>query len=150
MPETTVHRTISKTTLPTYTRLGSTVEVIDTAQNSVTKTIDLEGTLPRVLAINPTGTSLYVAHGRDDQFLEFIDTSNNQVITQIGIPVDFPVIGDIQVTADGAYLFMTVDVSTFDPDLIYIFDTATNTLVAPDRAPCGLRARQNGELHHGQ
>jgi YVTN family beta-propeller protein len=124
-----------------YVTVPARVSVINSAQNTVTKTIDLEGTSPRALAINLTGTRLYVAHGRDDQFLEVIDTASNQVITKIDIPVDSPVIGDIQVTSDGAYLFMTVDVSTGDqPDLIHIFDTATNTIAAtielpPDTAP---------------
>jgi YVTN family beta-propeller protein len=130
--------------VPRYTFLDATqgfvsvparVSVIDTSQNRVTQTIDLEGGSPRMFAINPTGTRLYVAHSTDGNFLEVIDTANNQVVTQISIPMDFPLIGDIQATGDGAYLFMTVDVSTGDPDLIYIIDTSTNTIKAAIELP---------------
>ncbi len=118
-----------------FVSVPARVSVISTSQNTVIKTIDLEGGSPRRLAINPTGTRLYVAHWRDDSFLEVIDTARDQVITRIDIPVDFPVIGDIQVTADGAYLFMTVDLSTGGPDLIYIFDTMTNTIFSTIELP---------------
>jgi YVTN family beta-propeller protein len=120
--------------------IPASVAVIDTSQNRIIQTIDLGGGSPRRLAINPTGTRLYVAYATDDNFLEVIDTASNQAITKIDIPVDSFSIGDIQITPDGAYLFMTVDVSTGDPDFIYICDTATNTVVStielpPDSVP---------------
>ncbi len=74
------------------------VSVIDTSQDRVTQTIDLEGS-PRMFAINPTGTRLYVAYGTNDNFLEIIDTASNRVITKIDIPVDSLSIADIQVTS---------------------------------------------------
>ncbi len=125
--------TLFSDTAQAFVTVPARLSVIDTAQNTVTKTIDLAGTAPRAIAINPAGTRLYVADDRGDT--EVIDTASNQVITRIDLPVDFPLIGDIQVTADGAYLFMTVDLPTEDPDLIYIFDTATNTIVAPIELP---------------
>jgi DNA-binding beta-propeller fold protein YncE len=120
-----------------FVSVPARVSVIDTSQDRITQTIDLEGSVPRRLAVNPTGTRLYSAYASDENFLEVIDTASNHVITRIDIPVDFPSIGDIQVGLDGAYLFMTVDVSTGDPDLIYIFDTSTNTIVSTIELPPG-------------
>jgi YVTN family beta-propeller protein len=117
------------------------VAVIDTSQNRVTQTIDLEGGSPRRLVINPTGTRLYVTYvtyATDDNFVEVIDTASNQVITRIDIPVDLDFTADLQVTRDGAFLFVSVDVSTDDPDLIYIIDTETNAIVATGVLPAGI------------
>jgi DNA-binding beta-propeller fold protein YncE len=129
-----------------FVNVPARVSVIGTAQNTVTKTIDLEGGSPRLLAINPTGTRLYVAYSTDESFLEVIDTTSSQVIARVDIPVDFPFIGGIQVTADGAYLYMTVDVSTGDPDLIYIIDTTTNTIVSTIELPPDTQPGQMASL----
>jgi DNA-binding beta-propeller fold protein YncE len=118
-----------------FVSVPAQVAVIDTSQNRVTETIDLEGSIPQRLAINPTGTRLYVAFASGEKSIEVIDTISNQVIARVDIPVDFPSIGDIQVSPDGAYLFVTEDVSTFDPDLIYIIDTVTNTIVSTIELP---------------
>jgi YVTN family beta-propeller protein len=110
----------------------ASVEVIDTASNSLTTTITI-GNLPSVqaqgvslsgIAISPDGTHVYVSNGVGNQIWA-IDTVSNQVVATIPTT---PVLGfaGVSITPDGSRLYAA---SIGNPSVVDVIDTKTNAVV---------------------
>jgi YVTN family beta-propeller protein len=59
------------------------IAVIDTATNAVTDTITNTGTFPRGIAVNPSGTRLYVTYIGFQQGIRVIDTATHAIVKNI-------------------------------------------------------------------
>ncbi len=62
---------------------GGTVSVIDTTTNNVTSTVDV-GMAPYGVAVNPTGSKVYVTNTGDNN-VSVIDTATNEVTTTVNV-----------------------------------------------------------------
>jgi YVTN family beta-propeller protein len=148
-----------------------TVSVINTATNTVTATITLgAGTLfPVGVAVNPSGTRVYVTNACDSDFLlgtgcalgdpgsvSVINAGTNTVITNISIPNE-PV--GVAVSQDGSRVFVVngcSDCATFTTSgSVSVIDTAAGSanenkviatipLSAFDFASTGIAVNQTG------
>ena len=93
--------------------------VIDTSDNSVVTTVDLDA---RDLAVSPDGTRVYLAQ---DAAVAVVDTATNAVIATI--PVGSTTFqGGVAVNSDGSRVYATNQ----DDDTVSVIDTSTNTVVA--------------------
>lgn len=100
---------------------GGSISVIDTASNTVTATIPVAS--PWTVAVNPSGTKLYVA-GLDSS-LRVIDLASNAVTATIPIPTANVPFVTIDPTGAAAY------VSDFSSGgVVYVIDTAGDTITA--------------------
>lgn len=106
------------------------ISVIDTANNALVATV-LVGSFPSSLAVNPSGTRVYV----DGTDLSIIDTTTNLVaktLPAVGAPMAFDPSGSrLYMLAGGA--------QPTDPGQVIVLDTATNTVLA--QIPVGLSPR---------
>lgn len=92
------------------------MQVIDTATNTVSGTIFLHLAAPQAVAISPDGAHGYVATGDLEEF----DTATNTVTASV--PVSGP---DLRFSPDGSHLY----VADFN-HAVDVVDTATNTVAA--------------------
>ena len=103
----------------------ASVEVIDTASNSLTATITI-GNLPTVqtsgVAISPDGTRAYVTN--IDGQISAIDTASNQVVATIQTAVS-DLVG-VSISPDGSRLYAA---SGGNPPVVDVIDTKTNAVV---------------------
>jgi YVTN family beta-propeller protein len=119
-----------------------TVSVIDTATNTVLKSITInQGRLGDV-AVSPGGTYAYVTGGLGSNTLSVIDTATNIVTAtmQFGSIPD-----EIGFSPDGAYAYIFNE----GPTTVAVVDTATRTVVATidiaaDIGPADLAVRPDG------
>jgi YVTN family beta-propeller protein len=104
-----------------YVAVGSAVDVIDTATNSLVGTITGVGPEANSVTIAPNGLFGYVANGSTsaDSVSVFSTTTNRVVAT---VPTGFPV-GNVSVTPNGAFAYASGTGST-----IAIINTSTNTV----------------------
>jgi YVTN family beta-propeller protein len=109
----------------------ASVEVIDTASNSLTATITI-GNLPTAqtpgvllsgIAISPDGTRAYVSNGQGNQIWA-IDTSSNQVVATIPTAV-LGFVG-VSISPDGSRLYAA---SVGNPSVVDVIDTKTDDVV---------------------
>ncbi|HEX8769754.1 MAG TPA: YncE family protein [Acidimicrobiales bacterium] len=110
---------------------------IDTATNTVVKTLVVP-TRPEGLAINPTGTRLYVTAASADA-VAVVDTKKNKVLTTVLVG-DTPVAA--AVTPDGGHVYVAN--GEFEnpypdpypgPGSVSVIATATNTVTATIQTP---------------
>lgn len=94
-----------------------TVSVIDTETDTVTATVKV-GEEPSGIAVNPSGTKVYVANYGSDS-ISIIDTATNKVIGTVEVG-SYPY--GIAVTPDGKKLY----VANQGSNNVSIIDTATN------------------------
>jgi len=115
----------------------ASVEVIDTASNSLTATITI-GNLPTVqipgvllsgIAISPDGTRAYVSNGEGNQIWA-IDTASNQVVATIPTAV-LGFVG-LSISPDGSRLYAA---SIGNPSVVDVIDTKTNAVVTSIALP---------------
>jgi YVTN family beta-propeller protein len=104
-----------------YVAVGSAVDVIDTATNSLVGTITGVGPEANSVTIAPNGLFGYVANGSTsaDSVSVFSTTTNRVVAT---VPTGFPV-GNVSVTPNGAFAYASGTGST-----IAVINTSTNTV----------------------
>ncbi|TPG25219.1 Ig-like domain-containing protein [Mycolicibacterium hodleri] len=105
--------------------VGDSVSVIDTASNTVIKTIQV-GNHPLGLAITPNGSTVYVGNF-DDSTVSVISTATNTVVGTIPVGA-LP--RTVVVTADGVHVLVASGsiVSEPIPVVLSVIDTATNTV----------------------
>lgn len=97
---------------------GSVVFVIDTSNNTITgKVTGLDGLSG--IAVNPTGTKVYVAGGHT---VSVIDTATNIVADTVTVGKGSE---GIAVTPDGKKVYVT----NSDSDTVSVIDTATDTVI---------------------
>jgi YVTN family beta-propeller protein len=104
---------------------NNTVSIIDTATNTVTATVPV-GLNPYAVAINPTGTRVYVTNYGDDVVLgtvSVIDTATNTVTATV--PVEKCPVG-ISADSTGTMVYVANAAS----HTVSVIDTATNSVVA--------------------
>jgi YVTN family beta-propeller protein len=115
----------------------ASVEVIDTASNSLTATITI-GNLPTAqtpgvllsgIAISPDGTHAYVSNGEGNQIWA-IDTASNQVVATIPTAV-LGFVG-VSTSPDGSRLYAA---SIGNPSVVDVIDTKTNAVVTSIALP---------------
>jgi YVTN family beta-propeller protein len=115
----------------------ASVEVIDTASNSLKATITI-GNLPTVgtagvllsgIAISPDGTRVYVSNGEGNQIWA-IDTASNQVVATIPTTV-LGFVG-VSISPDGSRLYAA---SIGNPSVVDVIDTKTNSMVTSVALP---------------
>ncbi|MGW4464035.1 YVTN family beta-propeller repeat protein [Micromonospora sp. NPDC004704] len=121
---------------PTGTRLYVTdywniVHVVDVATHSVIGTIPV-GTYPTGVAVNPAGTRLYVANGRD-RTVSVVDLATHATIATIPVGTDPE---GVTLNPTGTRLYVANSYS----GTISVIDTATNTVVANITAGYGVQA----------
>lgn len=103
----------------------NTVSVINTATNTVTKTIPVGvGTQPFGVAVTSDGTTAYVTDGTSPFGVAVINTATNSVTATISV-ISLPPIG-VAVTPDGSKAYVTYDVS----NIVSVIDTATKSVIA--------------------
>lgn len=100
--------------------LSDTVSVVDTATNNLVATVDV-GLGPEGVAVNPTGTRVYVAD-LGNETISVIDTATNSLVATV--PVDVDPFG-VAVNSTGTRVYVT---DLFD-GTVSIIDTETNTLL---------------------
>ena len=100
---------------------NTTVSVIDTANNTVTATVNV-GSNPRGVAVTPAGTRVYVANGGSDT-VSIIDIATNTVTATVNVG-NQPM--GVSVTPDGTRVYAANSGS----DTVSVIDTATNTVIA--------------------
>ena len=106
---------------------GPFIAVIDTATNTVSTTVQV-GVAPTLLAVNPSGTDLFVAN-MGSNFVSVVDTTNNSVSS---IPIATGGSLGIAVTPDGSRVYIT---NTPGNGLqggtsVSAIDVASNTVIA--------------------
>jgi YVTN family beta-propeller protein len=97
------------------------VSVIDTATNSVITNVAV-GANPDGLAVNPSGSRVYVANAHSDN-VSVVDTTSNTVVATVAVG-SFPIA--VAVNRAGTRAFVTNSQS----NSVSVIDTATNTIVA--------------------
>jgi YVTN family beta-propeller protein len=140
----------------------ASVEVIDTASNSLTATVTIGdvpvGNTPGVLlsgiAISPDGTRVYASNAEGNQIWG-IDTASNQVVATIPTAV-LGFVG-MSISPDGGRLYAA---SVGNPSVVDVIDTKTDTVATsialpgsdvPTRiavTPDGTHAYVTGETGH--
>jgi YVTN family beta-propeller protein len=118
---------------------GSTVSVIDTASDSVSKTLEV-GKQPHGITLTPDGKLAMIGVWSDNQ-IAFLDTSTDQIVRKS--PVTNP--HNIAVTPDGAFAYVGSQAQD-SPSLVKL-NVATGEQVASlplDGAPRGLSVSPNG------
>ena len=108
--------------------IDGTLSVIDTQQQKVTATININGSngfVSSAPALTPDGSTLYLASGE----LFVINPSNNKVIKTVTLPGLAAL--SVVVTPDGsqAYVACTMTHGTFGVQVV-VLDTATNTVTS--------------------
>ncbi|MEV0946128.1 YncE family protein [Rhodococcus sp. NPDC049939] len=93
------------------------VSVIDTATNSVTNTIEVDGD-PYGVAITPDGTHAYITTVNG---VSVIDTRTNTVTDTVWVGFD----GDVAITPDGTQAYVT---QGWGINTVSVIDTSTNTV----------------------
>lgn len=115
----------------------ASVEVIDTASNSLNATITI-GNLPTVqtpgallsgIAISPDGTRAYVSNGQGNQ-IWVIDTASNQVVAAI-LTTELGFVG-VSISPDGSRLYAG---SIGNPSVVDVIDTKTKAVVTSIELP---------------
>ena len=115
----------------------ASVEVIDTASNSLTATITI-GNLPTVqrpgvllsgVAISPDGNRAYVSNGQGNQIWA-LDTASNQVVATI--PTAELGFAGVSISADGSRLYAA---SIGNPSVVDVIDTKSDDVVASISLP---------------
>ena len=115
----------------------ASVEVIDTASNSLKATITI-GTLPTVqtpgvllsaIGISPDGTRSYVSNVEGNQIWA-IDTASNQVVAAIPT-TELGFVG-LSISPDGSRLYAA---SVGNPSIVDVIDTKTSTVVSSIALP---------------
>lgn len=140
----------------------ASVEVIDTASNSLTATITI-GNLPTAqtrgvllsgIAISPDGTRAYVSNGEGNQIWA-IATASNQVVATIPTAV-LGFVG-VSISPDGSRLYAA---SIGNPSVVDVIDTKTDAVVTSISLPSsepptqirvtpdGSHAYVTGEIGH--
>jgi YVTN family beta-propeller protein len=118
--------------------LSGSVSVIDTATNGVVATVPV-GAAPIGVAVNPSGTRVYVGLGGANS-VAVVDASTNTVVASI------PVTGNptgIAINPSGTRVYAT----TLFSNNVSVIDTATNTVVATipvGTTPFGIVVHPNG------
>lgn len=116
---------------------GAAVKVIDTAQKIVVASIPLSHS-PQAMIASPDGTKIYVL-GSDPSVLPrhstfyAIDTRTNVVVSTVDLP-NFSELGpEIALSPDGKRLYVPGLYAgpVNDSGVIYVINTATNTVVSP-------------------
>ena len=125
-----------------------TVSVIDTTNNTVTKTIDV-GETPLSLAASPDGSRVYVANG--DYFngnsVSVIDTDSDTAIATIPVPGNYG--SDVSVSPDGNRVYVvnqydqTITVIDTDPKS-RTCNTVISTTVVGYRSYGGIAVTPDG------
>jgi len=108
---------------------GNTVSVIDTATNAVVGTIPV-GIGPWVLAVNPTGTFVYVGHSDPllgAGSLDVIDTATNTVVATL---LSLGAVRQIVVNDAGTRVYVLNGSVTFGTYGVSVVDASTNTILA--------------------
>ena len=111
-----------------------TVEVIDTAQKSVVKSIPLPYD-PLAIVASPDGSKIYVVGagaGTHVTIFSAIDTSTNVVASTLNLPNFVGYSAEIAISPDGKRLYVPglSGAPYSPPGIIYVIDTATNTVVS--------------------
>ena len=102
--------------------LSQTVSVIDTATNTVVKTVAV-GDNPVGVAVHPDGSRVYVAN-EYSHTVSVIDTATNTVVKTVAVGVgSFPF--GVTVHPDGSRVYVANEGSGG----VSVIDTATNTVV---------------------
>ena len=101
--------------------LSDTVTVIEMANDSVTATIQV-GDVPAGIAVNPSGSRVYVAHWYTHNVLA-IDTATNSVVADIDVGGN-P--NGVAVHPDGSKIYVT---NYFGPN-VAVIDASSNVIVA--------------------
>jgi YVTN family beta-propeller protein len=114
--------------------MPNTVSVIDTATNTVTATIPVEGQPAFGIAVTPDGSKVYVTN-RGEIAMPVIDTATNAQIATITLGPDGAV--GIAVTPDGSKVYAAGPVPLCC-GAVWVIDTATDTLVDLIAFPSGL------------
>ena len=99
-----------------------TVFVIDTETDNLTAVVPVEG-WPRDVAVNSTGTNVYVATPGFDPTISVIDTATNTVSATVDVE-GYPM--QVAVNPAGTKVYVT----DRDGTNISVIDTSTNTLMA--------------------
>jgi YVTN family beta-propeller protein len=116
----------------------ASVEVIDTASNSVTATVTV-GNLPTVqapgvllsgIAISPDGTRAYVSNGQGNQIWS-IDTASHQVVATIPTAASSGFTG-VSISPDGRRLYAA---SGGNPSVVDVIDTKADAVVTSISLP---------------
>jgi YVTN family beta-propeller protein len=106
----------------------NTVSVIDTATNTVTKTVKV-GSSPSDVAESPDGSRVYVANQLDDT-VSVIDTATNTVTDTVKVG---PTPSGVAVSRDGSTVYVTNSgwyrLNSYGHN-VSVIDTATNTVTA--------------------
>lgn len=126
-----------------YVAAGFGAQVIDTTTNTVTATtapLAGTGTNMRSVAVSPDGKRLYLASVALGDFglatvntLSVVDTATNALIVNVDLPGLTSIATDVAVSPDGKSAYVT-DSKT---GLVWVVDTATNTLAASIPTPAG-------------
>jgi YVTN family beta-propeller protein len=103
-------------------KFSDSVSVIDASVNTVVATVDIDGSGPTALAVNPDGTRVYVTRFGDDA-LSIIDTATNEVVATIP-----NLVAPLEVAADpsGRRAYLTHGAIQ---GYVSVLDTATNRVV---------------------
>jgi len=115
---------------------GKSVEVIDTATDSVTLIV-IVGAKPDALAVSPDGSKVYVGQNIAD--VSVIDTATKQVTT---IPTGGPV-RDLAITPDGTKVYLAMEYLGLKK-----IDTSTNAVstVSTIQCPEGVAVTPDGRF----
>ncbi len=108
--------------------IKGSVSMIDLATNAVVATVPV-GEYPQGVAVNPTGTAVYVANS-DSNEVTVIDAATLATTT---IPVGDNPVG-IAVHPDGTRIYVANTDETVDT--VWVIDRAANTVI--DKIPCGI------------
>ncbi len=117
---------------------SGTVSVIDTATDNVTATVNV-GFNPAGIAVNPSGTKIYVANMNSNN-VSVIDTANNTVSATV--PIGASPQG-VAVNPSGTKVYVTNEGS----NTASVIDTATNTVIATvpvGNQPYGIAVNPSG------
>jgi YVTN family beta-propeller protein len=121
---------------------SATVSVIDVETNSVVATISLPpGTSPRLVAVAPDGTRVYVTNSSFPGAVFVIDTSTNSLLAPAIIVGNGP--SGIIVSPDGRFVYVANQFGSS----VSVIDTTSNSVVATIPVgvqPTGIGVTQDG------